>query len=50
MSGAFGDAAKRSEFREELGALQADLRNYNRLLADIADVEDLTELEGPAGG
>ena len=50
LSGAFGDAAKRSEFREELSALQADLRNYNRLLADIADVEDLTELEGPAGG
>ena len=46
LAGAFGDAAKRSEFREELGALQEDLLNYNRLLAEIADVEDLTDLEG----
>ena len=49
LAGAFGDAAKRIEFREELSALQEDLRNYNRLLADIAGVEDLTDLEGPAG-
>ena len=48
LAGAFDDAAKRSEFREELGVLQEDLRNYNRLLADIAGVEDLTGLEGPA--
>lgn len=46
LSGAFSDAAKRREFREELGALQEDLRNYNRLLAEIAGVEDLTDLEG----
>lgn len=49
LAGAFDDAAKRSEFREELEALQVDLRNYNRLLADIAGVEDLTDLEEPAG-
>ncbi len=49
LSGAFDDAARRSEFREEMSALQEDLRNYNRLLADIAGVEDLTDLEGPAG-
>lgn len=49
LAGAFDDAARRSEFREELGVLQEDLRNYNRLLADIAGVEDLTDLEGPAG-
>ena len=49
MAGAFDDADKRSEFRDELGVLQEDLRNYNRLLADIAGVEDLTDLEGPAG-
>jgi hypothetical protein len=49
LAGAFGEAAKRSEFREELEALQEDLRNYNRLLSDIAGVEDLTDLEGPAG-
>ena len=45
LAGAFDDAAKRSTFRDELSALQADLRNYNRLLADIAGVEDLTDLE-----
>ncbi len=49
LSGAFDDVAGRSEFRAELSALQEDLRNYNRLLADIADVEDLTDLEGPGG-
>lgn len=45
LAGAFADVAKRSEFREELQALQEDLRNYNRLLSDIAGVEDLTDLE-----
>jgi hypothetical protein len=29
----------------QTGALQADLRNYTRLLAELADVEDLTDLE-----
>lgn len=42
---AFENPDKRAEFREELGELQEDLRNYNRLLAEIADVEDLTDLE-----
>lgn len=32
-------------FRDELTTLQLDLRNYNRMLADIAGVEDLTDLE-----
>ena len=45
LAGAFDDEAKRSEFREELAALQEDLRNYNRMLAEIAGVEDLTDLE-----
>ena len=47
LEGAFEnpDLAKRAEFREELAALQKDLRNYARLLAEIADVEDLTDLE-----
>ena len=49
LSGAFDDADKRCKFREELGSLQEDLRNYNRLLADIAGVEDLTDLEGSFG-
>jgi hypothetical protein len=37
--------AARDAFRAELGALQKDLRNYTRLLADMADVKDLTDLE-----
>ncbi len=49
LSGAFDDAARRSEFRAELSALQEDLRNYNRFLAEIAGVEDLTDLEEPTG-
>lgn len=39
------DESDRKLFREELRALQTDLRNYTRLLADLADVEDLTDLE-----
>jgi len=35
----------REVFRDELDRLQADLRNYTRLLADLAAVEDLTDLE-----
>jgi hypothetical protein len=38
------DAARR-QFRAELSALQKDLRNYTHLLADMADVEDLTDME-----
>ena len=45
LAGAFDDPDKRREFREELASLQEDLRNYNRMLAQIASVEDLTELE-----
>lgn len=39
------DLAAREQFRTELRALQADLRAYTRLLADLAGVEDLTDLE-----
>lgn len=39
------DPVKRVEFREELAVLQRDLRNYSQMLADIAGVEDLTDLE-----
>ena len=46
LSGAFDDSAKREEFRQELIVLQDDLRNYNRMLAEIASVEDVTDLEG----
>ena len=45
----FGDLEKREEFRKELEALQKNLRNYNRLLAEIAGVEDLTDLESSGG-
>lgn len=45
LSGAFEDARKRTEFRKELCALQMDLRKYNRMLANIAEIEDLTDLE-----
>lgn len=43
--GGFDDSGKRAEFRAELQDLQKDLCNYNRMLAEIAGVEDLTELE-----
>ena len=45
LAGAFNDADKRAEFRRELEVLQEELRNYNRMLAEIAGVEDLTDLE-----
>ena len=45
LTGALGEPGKRAEFRKDLEALQSDLRNYNRLLAQIAGVEDLTDLE-----
>lgn len=45
LAGAFDNPAKRQEFRAELEVLQADLRNYNRMLAYIAGVEDLTDFE-----
>ena len=49
LADAFNDPVQRQEFRDGLAALQVDLRNYNRLLANIAGVEDLTDLEPLAG-
>ena len=49
LTGAFADESKLAEFRNELRFLQVDLRNYNRMLAAIAGVEDLTDLEQAAG-
>ena len=46
---AFGDESKQAEFRNELRFLQVDLCNYNRMLAEIAGVEDLTDLEKTTG-
>ena len=45
LSGSFNNVGKREEFREELATLQDKLHSYNRMLAEIAGVEDLTELE-----
>ena len=45
LAGAFKQQDKRKEFREELEILQSELRNYNSMLAEIASVEDLTDLE-----
>ena len=43
--GAFADKDKTREFRGELALLQEDLRRYTRMLAEIAQVEDLTSLQ-----
>lgn len=48
LGGAFNDPHQCGVFREELRALQASLRNYTRLLAEMAGVEDLTDLEEEA--
>lgn len=50
LVGALDRETGRAEFRKELEKLQVDLRKYNRMLAEIADVEDLTDLEKPTGG
>ena len=41
---AFDDPAQCETFRNELAELQTQLRHYTQLLADIANVEDLTEM------
>ena len=38
-------AEQSQEFRSDLLALQNDLRSYTHLLADMAEVEDITDLE-----
>ncbi len=48
LLGAISNSAKKKQFRDELKVLQTDLRNYNRVLAEIAGVEDLTDLEATA--
>ncbi len=45
LAGAFKDSQECRRFREELAQLQAKLRTYTKMLADMAGVEDLTELE-----
>ncbi|MEM7621337.1 MAG: hypothetical protein AAF228_12970 [Pseudomonadota bacterium] len=45
MSGAFDEDAKRQAFRQDLKALQVELSKYQKMLADISGVEDLTDLQ-----
>ena len=45
LEGAFSDPDNCLEFRRDLAELQKDLRDYTHSLADIAEVEDLTNLE-----
>ena len=45
LQNAFDDPIKCEEFRIALVDLQEDLRNYTKMLADMAGVEDLTTLE-----
>ena len=45
LQNGFDDSAKKEMFRTELQELQKDLCNYNRMLAEIAGVENLTDLE-----
>lgn len=44
LKDAFKDGEKCNEFRAELICLQEKLCIYSRMLADMADVEDLTDL------
>ena len=46
VAGAFDDPAECETFRGELAVLQQQLYVYARMLADMAGVEDLTNLEG----
>ncbi len=43
-TGAFSDQSSCQEFRAELTELQSTLRSYTKLLADLAEVEDMTDL------
>ena len=45
LQGAFSGPEANSEFRAELAALQARLKTFTKMLADMAGVEDLTTLE-----
>ncbi|MDA8136051.1 MAG: hypothetical protein M0T82_15635 [Desulfobacteraceae bacterium] len=41
----FDDPDQRNAFRKELAVLQKRLKTYTRMLADMAGVEDLTDME-----
>ena len=44
-AGAFDDPGKCKQFRTELAELQSVLRVYTKMLADMAGIEDISELE-----
>jgi len=48
LAGGFSKPEQSQEFRLELGKLQTQLRQYTKMLADMAGVEDLTKLENHA--
>ena len=45
LAGAFGEPVRCTEFRTELTVLQKTLRSYTKALADMAGVEELSNLE-----
>lgn len=45
IQGALGDTGQCIEFRNDLYVVQKTLRKYTKMLADMAEVEDLTSLE-----
>ena len=45
IAGAFECQSECAVFREDLISLQVELRKYSRALADLAGIEDLTNLE-----
>lgn len=45
VAGAFEDESQCALFRDELAQVQETLRTYSKMLADMADVEDITDLE-----
>lgn len=45
LEGAFANPALCNEFRAELAELQGVLRHYMAALADLAEVEDMTEMQ-----
>jgi hypothetical protein len=47
LAGGFNDQQRCRAFRDELSRLQDQLRKYTKMLSDMANVEDLTELEKP---
>lgn len=46
LAGAFKNQKECMLFREELKNIQKDMRRYTCLLAEIAEVEDLTDING----